>query len=66
MATTPAMNTTYKALQDMDKQIQEAEAHIRVLKAAGYPQTLKLESDLAKAKQSRTDLMQALETEMNR
>lgn len=63
---TPALTTTYKQLQDMDKQITEGEAHIRVLKEAQFPGTLKLQADLEKAKASRQALMTAIQNEQNR
>jgi len=66
MPMTTAMSTTYKALQEMDKQINEAESHLRVLKAAQYPGTLALETNLAKAKQSRLDLMNAIQNEADK
>jgi hypothetical protein len=66
MAATAALNTTYDALRAMDKQIAEAEAHLRVLKGANFPGVVKLESDLMKAKTARKELMDSIEQEVNR
>lgn len=66
MAVTPVLQTTYDNLRLMDQDIQNAEAHLRVLKNANFPGVVKLEGDLAKAKVSRNELMKAIEDEMNR
>jgi hypothetical protein len=63
---TNVTTTAYQQLQDLDKQIAEADSHLRIVKSAGLPGALQLESDLAKAKASRKNLMEAIETEHNR
>ena len=66
MPMTTALTTTYKALQAMDAQIADAEAHLRVLKGANMPGALKLETDLEKAKVARKELMASIDAEANR
>ena len=66
MPPTTTLTLTYQQLKDMDQQIADAESHLRVLKAANFPGTLKLEGDLAKAKTSRAELMKAIDNEVNK
>jgi hypothetical protein len=65
MPMTAAMQTTYDALQGLDKQINDAEAHLRILKAADHPSTLQLTQALQSAKSQRAALIKAIEDEAN-
>lgn len=66
MAITPALQSSYDNLAAMDKQIEEAESHLRVLRSTEHPAAIKMSSDLEKAKLARKALMDAISTEMNR
>ena len=66
MPATPMLTQTWEALKAMDKQIMEAESHLRVAQSINHPQALKFATDLEKAKQQRQEMMNAIEKEMNR
>lgn len=63
---TPATTTVYDQLKSLDTQILEAEAQLRILKRANLPGVLTVESNLAKSKAARKELMDAIEEEHNR
>jgi hypothetical protein len=63
---TPTMEATYQALKGMDKNFDEARAHLRIMQEVGHPNAVKMAADLDKAERSRGDLMKAIEKEANR
>lgn len=66
MPMTDTLQSTYDALKAMDKTLSDAEAHLRVVKAMGSPEAVKLEAALQRAKTQRQDMMKAIEQEANR